>query len=153
IHMHHVMGPLPSPANGHQFSLVGNAVDGGSQETKFKWGIAIHDSHYGLVQDNVVYNYNGASVATEDGSESYNVIDHNFAMRGIGEPNNSLGEARNAEGTEGVGFWFRGPNNYITNNVAANFQNPQTEASYGFVFQFSFRDSYASSQNISGIHV
>ena len=27
---------------------------------KFKWGIAVHGSHYGLIQDNVVYNYNGA---------------------------------------------------------------------------------------------
>ena len=42
-----------------------------------------------------------------------------------------------AMGTEGVGFWFRGPNNFVRNNVAANFQNPTTEAAYGFVFQFS----------------
>jgi hypothetical protein len=38
-------------------------------------------------------------------------------------------------GTEGVGFWFRGPNNFVTNNVAANFQNSTTEASYGYVYQ------------------
>ena len=47
IHMHHLSGPLPTPANGYQFTLVGNAVDGGSVETKFKWGIAVHGSHYG----------------------------------------------------------------------------------------------------------
>ena len=134
--MHHNRGPLPSPANGYQFTLIGNAVDGGSVETQFKWGIAIHNSHYGLIQDNVVYNYNGASIATEDGSESFNVFDHNFALRGMGEPNNAVSEARMAMGTEGVGFWFRGPNNYVRNNVAANFQNPTTEAAYGFVFQF-----------------
>ena len=128
VHMHHLGGPMPTPANGYQFTLVGNAVDGGSAETKFKWGITVHGSHYGLVQDNVVYNYNGASFATEDGSESFNVFDHNFALRGIGEPNDSVSEARMAMGTEGVGFWFRGPNNYVRNNVAANFQNPTTEA-------------------------
>ncbi len=136
VHMHHLSGPLPSPANGYQFTLLGNAVDGGSVETQFKWGIAVHGSHYGLIQDNVVYNYNGASVATEDGSESFNVFDHNFALRGIGEPNDAVTEARMALGTEGVGFWFRGPNNYVSNNVAANFQNPTTEAAYGFVYQF-----------------
>ena len=38
-------------------------------------------------------------------------------------------------GTEGVGFWFRGPNNYVRNNVAANFQNETIEAAYGFVYQ------------------
>ena len=138
IHMHHLSGPLPSPANGYQFTVLGNAVDGGSVETQFKWGITVHGSHYGLIQDNVVYNYNGAAVATEDGSESFNVFDHNFVMRGMGEPNDSLGQARMALGTEGVGFWFRGPNNYVRNNVAANYQNTETEASYGFVFQFQY---------------
>jgi hypothetical protein len=76
IHMHHNRGPQPTPANGFQFTLIGNAVDGGSATTQFKWGIAIHNSHYGLIQDNVVYNYSGASIATEDGSESFNVFDH-----------------------------------------------------------------------------
>ena len=138
VHMHHLSGPLPTPANGYQFSFVGNAIDGGSVETKFKWGLAVHGTHYGLIQDNVVYNYNGASIATEDGSESFNVFDHNFALRGMGEPNDSVSEARMAMGTEGVGFWFRGPNNYVRNNVAANFQNPTTEAAYGFVIQLRF---------------
>jgi G8 domain len=135
IHLHHNRGPLPSPANGYQFTLIGNAVDGGSAETQFKWGIAVHNSHYGFIQHNVVYNYNGSSIATEDGTESFNVFDHNFALRGMGEPNNSVSPARTAMGTEAVGFWFRGANNYVTNNVAANFQNPTTEAAYGFVYQ------------------
>ena len=134
IHMHHLSGPMATPANGYQFTLLGNAVDGGSAETKFKWGITVHGSHYGSIKDNVVYNYNGASIATEDGSESFNVFDHNFALRGIGEPNNSVSEARMAMGTEGVGFWFRGPNNFVKNNVAANFQNPTDEAAYGFAY-------------------
>ena len=138
IHMHHLSGPLPPPANGYQFTLLGNAVDGGSIETQFKWGITVHGSHYGLIQDNVVYNYNGAAIATEDGSESFNVFDHNFVLRGMGEPTDSVSEARMALGTEGVGLWFRGPNNYVINNVAANYQNPTTEAAYGFVFQFRY---------------
>ncbi len=151
LHIHHLGGPIPTPANGHQFTLVGNAIDGGSAETQFKWGIAVHASHYGLIQDNVVYNYNGSSIVTEDGSESYNVFDHNFAIRGIGEPDNSVSEARMAMGTEGVGFWFRGPNNYIRNNVAANFQNRTTEAAYGFVFQF-IRLENIQVPNFKGAH-
>ena len=138
VHMHHLSGPMTTPSNGYQFTLLGNAVDGGSAETRFKWGIAVHGSHYGSIKDNVVYNYNGASIATEDGSESFNVFDHNFALRGIGEPNNSVSEARMAMGTEGVGFWFRGPNNFVKNNVAANFQNPTTEAAMGFAYQFRY---------------
>jgi hypothetical protein len=143
VHMHHLGGPMTTPANGYQFTLIGNAVDGGSAETKFKWGITVHGSHYGLVQDNVVYNYNGAGFATEDGSESFNVFDHNFALRGMGEPNDSVSEARMAMGTEGVGFWFRGPNNYVRNNVAANYQNPTTEAAYGFAYQLRFLGNIA----------
>jgi hypothetical protein len=143
IHMHHVSGPVPTPANGYQFTLIGNAIDGGSVETKFKWGVAVHGSHYGLIQDNVIYNYNGAAVATEDGSESFNLFDHNFALRGIGQPNDAVSEARQAMGTEGVGFWFRGPNNYVTNNVAANYQNPTTEAAYGFVVQLRYLGNIA----------
>ncbi len=138
MHVHHLSGPLPTPANGFQFTLLGNAVDGGSAVTQFKWGIAVHGSHYGLIQDNVVYNLNGAAIATEDGSESFNVFDHNFVLRGMGQPNDVLGEARMALGTEAVGFWFRGPNNYVRNNVAANFQNPSTEAAYGYAYQFRY---------------
>src|SRR5678815_577065 len=74
-------------------------------------------------------------IATEDGSESFNVFDHNFALRGMGEPNDSVSEARMALGTEGVGFWFRGPNNFVRNNVAANYQNPTTGASYGLAYR------------------
>jgi hypothetical protein len=143
IHMHHLSGPLPTPPNGYQFTALGNAVDGGSVETKFKWGITVHGSHYGSIKDNVVYNYSGAAIATEDGSESFNVFDHNFALRGMGEPNDSVSEARMALGTEGVGFWFRGPNNYVKNNVAANYQNSTTEAAYGFVFQFRYLGNIA----------
>src|SRR5262245_11530834 len=138
VHMHHLSGPTATPANGYQFTLIGNAVDGGSAETKFKWGVTVHGSHYGNISDNVVYNYNGSAIATEDGSESFNVFDHNFVLRGIGEPSDAVAEARLAMGTEGVGFWFRGPNNFVRNNVAANFQNETTEASYGFVYQQRF---------------
>jgi hypothetical protein len=143
IHVHHLSGPMATPANGYQFTLVGNAVDGGSVETKFKWGVTVHGSHYGQIQDNVVYNYNGAAVATEDGSESFNVFDHNFALRGMGEPNDAVSEARMAMGTEGVGFWFRGPNNFVRNNVAANYQNSTTEAAYGYAFQFRYLGNIA----------
>jgi hypothetical protein len=151
LHMHHLSGPQPTPANGYQFTLVGNAVDGGSVETKFKWGIAVHGSHYGSIQDNVVYNYNGAAIATEDGSESFNVFDHNFVLRGMGEPNDSVSEARMAMGTEGVGFWFRGANNFVRNNVAANYQNPTTEAAYGYAYQLRYLGDIAV-PNFKGAH-
>src|SRR5215831_6711648 len=84
----------------------------------------VHNSHYGLVQDNVVYNTHGAGIVTEDGTESFNIFDHNFAMRSQGSgdfaPRSGYSGAGPDPGGEGGGFWFRGPNNYIRNNVAAN---------------------------------
>ena len=108
-----------APADGYQFTLIGNAVDDAS-----KWGITIHNTHYGLVRDNVVYNSRGAAIVAEDGTESFNVFEHNFAMRseGSGEfaPRSGYGGATDDPGGEGAGFWLRGPNNILRNNVAAN---------------------------------
>src|SRR5579872_7402652 len=119
IHFHHYFGPKQTPSNGYQFTLIGNSVDGSP-----KWGITVHNSHYGLIRDNVVYNTRGAGIVTEDGTESFNVFEHNFAMRsqGSGEfaPSSGYGGPAPDPGGEGAGFWFRGPNNYIRNNVAAN---------------------------------
>ena len=57
IHLHHVMGPA-NPANtGHQFTLLGNVIEG-----FLKWAIAIHDSHYGLIKDNIAYDGQGAAI-------------------------------------------------------------------------------------------
>jgi len=117
LHMHHTFGPEKPRADGYQFALVGNAIDGGS-----KWGITVHDSHYGLIRDNVVYNTAGAGVMTEDGSETGNVFDHNFVVRAWGTGTERADERRGNHdwGYEGAAFWFRGPNNHVRNNVAAN---------------------------------
>ena len=45
------MGPVKASNTGHQFQLIGNVV-----EEMLKWGLAIHDSHYGLIKDNVACN-------------------------------------------------------------------------------------------------
>ena len=119
LHFHHTFGPRTPQVNGHQFTAIGNAIDDAS-----KWGITVHNSHYGLIQDNVVYNSRGAGIAAEDGTESFNVFDHNFSMRseGSGEfaPRSGYGGATADPGGEGAGFWLRGPNNVLRNNVAAN---------------------------------
>jgi len=114
LHMHHVMGPVATPLNGYQYTLIGNAVENGR-----KWGITVHNSHYGLVQDHVVYNVDGAGLMTEDGSESFNVIERNFIVR-VNGPGGRGDNRGNEFGWEGSGFWLRGPNNYIRNNVVTN---------------------------------
>jgi hypothetical protein len=117
LHFHHDFGPKETPANGYQFTVIGNAIDSAR-----KWGITVHRSHFGLVQDNVVYNTGGAGIVTEDGTESFNVFDHNLSMRSAasGRVAMNTGYGAGDPGGEGAGFWFRGPNNVIRNNVAAN---------------------------------
>jgi len=119
IHFHHNFGPTTTPENGYQFTLIGNAVDEAP-----KWGVTVHNSHYGLVQDNVVYDTGGAGIATEDGNEAFNVFEHNFALRieGSGDfaPRSGYAGPAADPGGEGAGLWFRGPHNYIRNNVGAN---------------------------------
>jgi hypothetical protein len=115
LHIHHVFGPDAPQPNGRQFTLIGNVVEGGS-----KWGITVHNSHYGLIRDNVVYNTGGAGIMTEDGSETGNIFEHNFvvAPTGPGGDQNNL-----LLGREASGLWFRGPHNIVRNNVVANTQS------------------------------
>jgi hypothetical protein len=116
IHTHHLLGPESPQSNGFQYTLIGNVVDGGTSSRLEKWGITIHGSHDGLIQDNIVINYTGANIVTEDGSESFNLFDHNFSIQcpAFGALNT------HDRGTAGTGFWFRGQNNYMRNNVAAD---------------------------------
>ncbi len=116
IHTHHLIGPTAPQSNGYQYTLIGNVVDGGTVPRLEKWAITIHGSHDGLIQDNVAVNYTGSNIVTEDGSESYNVFDHNFSIQcpGFGP----LGV--HDRGLAGTGFWFRGQNNYMRNNIAAD---------------------------------
>jgi hypothetical protein len=119
VHFHHTFGPKQTPANGYQFTVIGNAIDGSP-----KWGLVVHRSHYGLIRDNVVYNTRGAGIVTEDGTESFNVFEGNFSLRTAGSrdaaPGNGYSATLPNPGGDGSAFWFRGPNNYIRNNVAAS---------------------------------
>lgn len=118
IHFHHTFGPKQPRPNTPQFTLIGNAVS-----EPAKWGVTVHDTHHGLLRDNIVYGAHGAAFVTEDGTESFNVFDHNFAVRvhGTGDnaPRGGYGGPGPDPGGDGSGFWFQGPNNYIRNNVAA----------------------------------
>lgn len=145
LHVHHLTGPSSPQSNGYQFTLVGNAI---SDAERKKWGIAIHGSHWGLVQWNTMYDIWGAQLATEDGSESYNVIEYNSAIRGSGvcSDNETIitpeqncdgdtpepGQGWTSAGRDGVGFWFRGGKNYVRHNIAANFYERDVFSSYGF---------------------
>lgn len=131
LHMHHQWGPYPA-VDPYQFTLIGNSV-----ESVMKWGYVIHDSHYGLLKDNVGFDALGALLTLETGNESYNVIDHNMMVYTRGSVNQEDPMRNNdpsvaaalATGHEGSNFWFGGANGTFTNNVAAN----GTQAGYQFI--------------------
>jgi hypothetical protein len=128
VHFHHLFGPRMTPANGYQYTFVGNTIEDAS-----KWGITIHNTHYGLVTDNVLFGTRGAGIMTEDGSESFNVIERNFVVKVEGDGNRGDGGADSIPpdlGREGSGIWLRGPNNYVRENVVAN------ATMYGYMLYF-----------------
>lgn len=121
LHCHHVTG-RPGGTGGHQYIIEGNAIVGA-----LKWGITIHGSHYGLIRGNVVYDVDGAGIATENGSEKGNRFESNFVCKvgteAIPKQWNGMGEqTENDLGDQGDGFWFAGPMNAIRGNVVANAQ-------------------------------
>lgn len=123
LHMHHFGGPSQPNSSGHQFVLEGNVVY--STVPTSRWGITIHESHHGLIKDNVVVAVAGAGIVTESGAESYNAFIGNFVsgVSGKGRP-----DARTKEfAFEGSAFWFRGANNYVRDNIANG-------ATYGFTY-------------------
>ena len=129
FHTHHLSGPATPPANGFQTTAIGLAVDNGAHGDNIKWGMAIHGTHYGLFRQNVVYHVAGAGIVTEDSTESFNVIEQNFVVRLQGTGDRADGSCGISCAREGVGLWFRGPNNYVRDNVVANAVN-----SYGYTY-------------------
>ncbi len=135
VHFHHCWGRANAQSGIAQYTFIGNSIYNETHANPVtetaKWGIGIHDSHYGLIKDNVFYRNGGTGLMTEDGSESFNVIDHNLAIA-TAYPGDFLERADNRAnsgpqlGFEGVGFWFRGTNNYVRNNVAS--------ALYGYMY-------------------
>ncbi|MCI0459249.1 MAG: G8 domain-containing protein [Gemmataceae bacterium] len=115
VYFRNLIGPTGTPANGYQYTFVGNSVTCPLDPMPFRWGITIKNSHYGLISGNVLYNWAGAGLVTQDGNESFNVIEKNFVMGVRGHSN-----PRDNNGLDGSVFWFSGFNNYVRDNVASS---------------------------------
>jgi len=119
ITLYHLLGPLPT-VTPYQYTLVGNAVDGGDADHAFRWCMGIIDSHYGLIKKNVCYNTMGSGIAMWTGSETENLVEQNFVMRvrGTGAKTVTSG-IKKIQGNEGSGYYLK-VNNRVRDNVAAN---------------------------------
>jgi G8 domain len=126
LHLHHLWGPINPASTAPQFRVIGNALT-----HSLKWPLTVHDSHYGLVQGNVVFDATGAGVVTEDGNETANVFAGNFAMAVVGDVN-----PRDNDGRDGSVFWFSGFDHHVHDNVAANGINHSQAIVSGSGFNF-----------------
>jgi uncharacterized repeat protein (TIGR01451 family) len=134
VNFDNLVGPTTPQSDGYQFTFQGNSVFCPLDPMPFRWGIALHNSSYGLIQDNVLYNWAGAGIAADTGSEVDNVIAHNLVTRISGNINvTQRPDGRNNVdlGYEGAGLWFRSFNNYVRNNVVSEAITGYTYYAYG----------------------
>jgi hypothetical protein len=146
VHFHHLRGPANPSNTGYQFVFANNVV-----EQSQKWPIAIHGTHYGLVEDNVVYDGTGAGIALENGTETENLIRHNFVVNILGtiNPRNSgPGEANGlTPGSGGECIWAAGFNNRFVDNVVSGCRNPNQQVVSGVGFKFITPNARYSTRN------
>jgi hypothetical protein len=144
VQFRHLFGPVAAQTNGYQYTFVGNSIFCPLNPMPFVWGININDSDYGLIKDNVLYNWAGAALVAETGAETGNVIDHNFSAftTGSGARGHRVDDAGDA-------FWFRGVNNYVRNNVATDVNAGGADVySYGF----NYFSAYLGTVSIPAFH-
>jgi hypothetical protein len=86
----------------------------------YRWGLGINDSSYGLVDQNVLYNWAGAGIALQSGSETQNVISRNFISHIFGSNGGPADRGFRDVGVEGGGIWSAALDTTYTNNVVAD---------------------------------
>ncbi len=115
------------------FHLVGDTMRGSSVVGASIWDsgnrwLTIHGTNYLVVRDCVGYESVGHGFFLEDGTEAYNVLDHNLAVQAYsGKPLPK--QALPFDANEGAGFWWANSLNTFTRNVAC--ENDR----YGFRFE------------------
>ncbi|MEM7297523.1 MAG: right-handed parallel beta-helix repeat-containing protein, partial [Bacteroidota bacterium] len=103
-------------------------------------GIVIHGTNGVLVQDNIVFDVRGHGVFTENAVERRNTIDHNLVLH-VRNPEWGSQLMEHEVGTFGSsGFWIANPDNYLTNNVAADCET------FGFWLAYPVRPFGESSE-------
>jgi hypothetical protein len=111
-------------------SVIGASIwDSGN-----RW-ITIHGTDYLVVRDCVGYHSVGHGFFLEDGTESFNVLDHNLAVQAcVGKP--LPNQALPFDHNDGAGFWWANSLNTFTRNVAAECDE------YGYRFDAPKTDGF-----------
>ncbi|HEV3145212.1 MAG TPA: G8 domain-containing protein [Gemmataceae bacterium] len=115
------------------FHLVGDSMRGSSVIGASIWDsgnrwLTIHGTNYLVVRDCVGYQSVGHGYFLEDGTEVYNVLDHNLPVQAfIGKPLPK--QVIPFDKNDGAGFWWANSHNSVTHNVACECDE------YGYFFQ------------------
>jgi hypothetical protein len=121
VHFHHLYGPQTTDKP-YQWRMENCRVIRSP-----KWGIAIHDTHYGRCVGNYVEDAQGAGIVFEDGSETGNYVANNTVrssagrIRGSGEAANFRAAGHVDFGHEGAGIWTRSVRSVIENNQVSGY--------------------------------
>ena len=134
VHLHHLK---------NSFEVVNNVV-----QDNLKWGIAVHDTDYGLVQGNIVYDTDGSGVMVESGTEIGNRFIDNLVVKvdggsftkrgGVQKVSDHFGKRVLQTGTDGSGFWFRTTSGAGTVEGNAVYD----AASFGYNFNGYYTEGY-----------
>jgi hypothetical protein len=123
------------------YHLVGDTMRGSSVIGASIWDSAnrwltIHGTNYLVVRDCVGYESVGHGFFLEDGTETFNVLDHNLAVHAYsGKPLPK--QVLPFDANEGAGFWWANSRNTFTRNVAC--ENDR----YGFRFEATKGSSFS----------
>lgn len=128
------------------FHLVRDTMRGASVVGASIWDsanrwITIHGTDYLVVRDCVGYQSIGHGFFLEDGTEVFNVLDHNLAVQAMGGkplPDQVLPFDHN----DGAGFWWANSLNAFTRNVAAECDE------YGYRFDASATPGFSLTRSV-----
>ncbi|QDV26829.1 G8 domain-containing protein [Aureliella helgolandensis] len=131
IHLHHLNNPF--------------MIDGVVVNDALKWGIAVHGSDNGTVQNSIVFDSDGSAIVTEDGSEIGNKFLNNLVIKvdgghqrldgraGAAQTVDALGNLFIEIGADGSGFWLRATAGTFVGNTVYD------AAGYGYNFNGYYR--------------
>jgi hypothetical protein len=124
------------------FHLVGDTMRGSSivgaaiTDSHNRW-ITLHGTQYLVIRDCVGYQSVGHGYFMEDGTEIYNLLDHNLAVHSYaGKPLPK--QVLPFDANEGAGFWWANGRNTITRNITTE------NDAYGFRYDMQHSSSFSS---------
>jgi PKD repeat protein len=121
-----LIGPSTAQSDGYQYTFNGNVVSCVMTPTPFIWGINIVNSFYGIIENTVVVNWDGAGI-NSDATAFYNTFNANYVARVSGTA------GRTDQDMQGDAYWFGNGDNTITNNIATDINAGANGIySYGF---------------------